>query len=94
MLFRSVAVELVLFENGSGYDTYAPSPWEASLPASRFANLVIDVPTVVAMQADVRLAASRHTGWVYVTDANLPNPYDRLPAYWTDLVAAVASEGV
>jgi hypothetical protein len=91
--YVNVADELVLFENGGGYDTYAPPPWQGSFPASRFANLAIDVPSVAAMQADVRLAAARHTGWVYVTDANLPNPYDRLPSYWTDLVAAVAGAG-
>ena len=50
-----------------------------------------NVPTVGAMQADVSLAASRNTGWIYVTDGNLPNPWSTLPSYWTSLVSAVAA---
>jgi hypothetical protein len=91
-VYAQVADKLVLFEDGAGYDTYAPPPWQAVLPASQFANIAYSIPSVAAMQSDVTLAVSRHTGWVYVTDAGLPNPYLNLPTYWTDLVAAVARE--
>jgi hypothetical protein len=90
--YTGVADELVLFEDGFGYDTYAPPPWQPLFPASRFANIAYSVPSVAAMQTDVALAVSRHTGWVYVTDAGLPNPYGTLPGYWPDLVAAVAAQ--
>ncbi len=90
--YVGVADELVLFENGFGYDSYTPPPWQASFPASRFANIAYGVPSAALMRNDVTLAVSRHTGFVYVTDATLPNPYNRLPGYWTDLVAAVAGE--
>jgi len=89
--YLHVANELVLFENGSGYDTYTPPTWQAQQPATRFANLVYDVSSDATMQTDVQLAASRNTGWVYVTDASLPNPYAALPSYWTDLVDTVAA---
>jgi hypothetical protein len=38
------------------------------------------------MSNDVTLALSRNAGWIYFTDAELPNPYDTLPAYWTNEV--------
>jgi hypothetical protein len=88
--YVGVADQLVLFEDGAGYDTYTPPAWQAALPASQFANIAYSIPSVATMQSDVALAVSRHTGWVYVTDAGLPNPYGNLPTYWTDLVAAVA----
>jgi hypothetical protein len=90
--YTGVADELVLFEDGSGYDTYAPPPWQPLFPSSRFANIAYNVPSVATMQSDVMLAVSRQTGWVYVTDGHLPNPYGALPTYWADLVAAVARE--
>jgi hypothetical protein len=88
------ADNLVLFESGTGYDTYTPPPWQEDYPAQRFTNLEYDVTSVAMMQADVNLAASRRTGWVYVTDGNLPNPYATLPSYWTWLVAAVAASSI
>ena len=33
----------------------------------------------------------RNVGWIYVTDDDLPNPWDTLPAYWTNLTALVAA---
>jgi hypothetical protein len=40
---------------------------------------------------DVSLAISRNAGWVLFTDADLPNPYDMLPTYWTNEVNVVPS---
>ena len=37
------------------------------------------------------LAAKRNTGWIYVTNDTLPNPYGTLPTYWSQLVAAAAA---
>jgi hypothetical protein len=88
--YTAVADELVLFEDGSGYEAYAPPPWQAALPETRFANIAYGVAGADAMRADVGLAAGRHTGWVYVSDGTLPDPYQELPTYWDDLVGAVA----
>ena len=85
------ADEFVLFENGSGYDTYTPPAYQARRPARDFVNLLYNVPTAAAMQADVSLAVSRHTGSIFITDDTLPNPYDTLPSYWNQLVDAVAA---
>jgi hypothetical protein len=43
------------------------------------------------MLADLHLAVRRNAGGVYVTNDVLPNPWDRLPSYWTSLGNAVAT---
>lgn len=42
-----------------------------------------------AVQNLIVLAASRNVDYVYITDDELPNPWDTLPAYWNDEIAAV-----
>jgi len=42
------------------------------------------------MLTDLNLAVQRNAGGIYITDDVLPNPWDRLPNYWTSLVQAVA----
>ena len=39
----------------------------------------------------VDLAVGRNVGGLYFTDDELPNPWDRLPAYWDTIVHKVAS---
>lgn len=51
-------------------------------PATKFWHMIYaasssQLPHIVA------LVAARHAGWAYITDANLPNPYDTLPGYIT-----------
>jgi len=44
------------------------------------------------MRTNVDLAAQRNVGWVYVTDDVLvPDPWDSIPTYWSDLVDHVAA---
>ncbi|MGA2874718.1 MAG: spherulation-specific family 4 protein [Nitrososphaerales archaeon] len=38
-------------------------------------------------------SASNYVGYIYVTDAGLPNPYSELPAYFSALVAALDTSG-
>jgi hypothetical protein len=38
----------------------------------------------------VSQSLAQNVGWIYVTDAGLPNPYDTLPSYWSDEVSIVA----
>lgn len=68
------------------YVTATIPSWAASYPDYRFSHLVYstsaaDLPNALA------LASSRNVGWVYVTDAGLPNPYNVLPSYWSSLVS-------
>ena len=84
------------FENDAKY--YAgstPPSWVFGYPRSAFANTIYDQPTTAGMLADVTLAFQRNVGQIYVTDQPINPPtgylYDRLPSYWDQEVAAVAS---
>lgn len=39
----------------------------------------------------VPLVAGKRVGWLYATDAGGANPWNKLPAYWDELVKAVAA---
>jgi hypothetical protein len=75
-----------------GFNNYPyGQSWFMNYSSSRFSNTIYNVPTVSAMLADVSRAAQLNAGDVYATDASLPNPYDALPSYWDQEVAAIAS---
>ncbi len=70
-------------------DTYAnyvnaqvPS-WVSNYPASKFSHLVYATPDTASMQNAVTLAKMRNVGYLYITNDNLPNPWDSLPTYWS-----------
>ena len=41
------------------------------------------------MKEHLKLAVSRNAGMVFITDAKMPNPWDRLPSYWQAEVQAI-----
>jgi len=88
---RNTADVLTIFEGDSSYANFTPSSWTQKYPPYQFANLVYGISSATAMQSDLNLAISRRAGFVYVTDDILPNPWDRLPTYWTEEVTAVES---
>jgi len=59
--------------------------------ARQFSHLPYNVPSAAAMTNYINLAASRNAGWIYVTDDALPNPWDTLPAFWTNEVNYIRS---
>lgn len=88
--YTQIADTIMIFENSySVFQTWAPPAYTANYPASKFWNVVYNVP-----QADVDsvIAQSKqnHAGYVYVTDRTLDAthfPYDQLPntdAYWDE----------
>lgn len=90
---------IVTFEQGSAsYDGAVTEPWMASEPASRQAHLhynATDAPTMYALLAE---AVERNAGYVYITDDRYtpgnpaePNPWDQLPSYWLEEVAAAVA---
>jgi hypothetical protein len=83
-----------LFEGAKGADAYRFPDW-AAWHAGRVAVLSYKVGTAEAMRGCVREAARQQFGYLYVTDAGGANPWDRLPSYWDEEVAAVhhAREG-
>jgi hypothetical protein len=86
------ADRLMVFENvGASYPGYTPSSWNFNHDPSKFVHLVHTEPSAANMLADLNLAMWRNAGGIYVTDDVLPNPWNRLPSYWTSLVDAVAA---
>jgi hypothetical protein len=79
------------YENSTGYEGYASDPWVFSYGPERFAHISYAVASESTMRSYLALAAARNAGMVFITDDILPNPYDTLPAYWDQEVAAVES---
>jgi hypothetical protein len=104
--YLSTANQFVIFEGpsvgppgGVGFNNYSYGlNWFTQYPSNRFANIIFDVPADVgnpsqssAMLADLHKAVQYRAGSVFLTDGVLPNPYDHLPSYWNQEVAALAS---
>jgi hypothetical protein len=82
---------LVTFEdNFAAYTTWSPSGWEYNYPAERFWHLVLGASEADMTQA-IAWSKQRHAGWVYVTNDDLPNPWDTLPSdpYWSNELNAI-----
>jgi len=90
-LTTPTADTLMIFENQStNYPANVPSSWVANHPAPQFANIAYGSALSAATMSNfVALATSRNTGWIFFSDADLPNPYDVLPSYWTNEVELV-----
>jgi hypothetical protein len=90
-LSYKAADDLIIFESkSSAYLGFQPSTWVQFYPATHFGNIVYAVPTPANMGLFVAKAKLQNAGWVFMTDATLPNPYDRLPSYWPFEVEAIA----
>jgi len=74
----------------SQYLTYSAPSWTTGYPATRFFNEIFDTSTQSDMVNVVSQSLAQNIGWIYVTDAGLPNPYDTLPSYWSDEVSIVS----
>lgn len=76
---------LCIYES-TGYPSLSFITYPGYSP-SNFAVIAIGVPLDTSFLASV----SGVVAWVYATDANLPNPYDVLPSYFTSEVAMLAT---
>jgi Spherulation-specific family 4/Domain of unknown function (DUF4214) len=99
--YLSTADVFNLFEGTSaGYSTYPFSQtWYESDPSDRFWNTIYNVaantgdPTQSsAMLAALSAAVSLDAGSIFITNLTGSNPYDALPSYWNQEVAAVAAQ--
>jgi hypothetical protein len=88
-LIHHCADVLVTFEEGKGYSNYVADAWVKNYPAARFCQLAYAVPSATTMTNFVKLAVARNAGWIYVTNDGGANPWDTLPAYWTNEVNLV-----
>ncbi len=89
-LARPAADVACLFEGADGFGAWKPPAWAKKYGPRRFAALAYKVVGVEQMRKYVGAAAEKGVGWLYVTDAAGANPWDRLPAYWEEEVAAVS----
>ena len=91
--YLSAADTFDIFEgSNTDFSSYPDGQtWFESEPSKDFDNTIYDVPTTADMLADVGEAEGLNAGYVYVTDDNLPNPYNQLPSYWDQEVAAIAA---
>ena len=90
--YMSVGNVVMVFEGSyASYRQLQVPGWVSHYDPSRFVNVVYatsgsDLPSAVS------LAGSRRAGYLYVTDLPAsPNPYNALPGYWSQEVAAVAA---
>ncbi|MEZ6120648.1 MAG: spherulation-specific family 4 protein [Pirellulaceae bacterium] len=82
---------LVTFENAAQpyRQNYQPADWQNDYPADRFAHIV-HTESFLDLPETLQLAAERNVGMLYVTDDQMPNPYDKLPSFWTAEVNRLA----
>jgi len=88
------AADIIVTFEGT-YDAYLQAEhepfWVHGYEAARFWHIVYAAPDAGAMRNTLALARRRRAGRVFVTDASLPNPYNRLPLYWNAELDGVAS---
>ena len=83
----------VIYENAGLPSLSLLASSTGGYPTSNFAFVSYGVSGSSVSQSYVS-GASSYVSWMYVTDANLPNPYDTLPSYLSTLMSylSVASE--
>jgi hypothetical protein len=59
--------------------------WTEAHEATTFWHLVYEVDDAASMRRVTAMARSRHAGILHVSDAGMPNPWQRLPRYWSAL---------
>jgi hypothetical protein len=92
--YRDAADVLVTFEGSYANYTgtpdrqgrdYEPLRWSGQRPGQIW-HIVYGATTTAELQRAVALSRERGAGYVYVTDAGLPNPFGTLPPadYWSE----------
>ncbi len=84
-----VADVLCIFET-TGFNTWVPSSWCSNYSRTNFYAIPYDIPDTEWVST-VDRASSLNIGWIYVTDANTPNPYNTLPSYFDEECSYVAT---
>jgi len=78
--YASASDILVVYE-GSNFSEYSSSTWQSNFSKDKFAALVYDSNEIQMMQA-VQIS-NQSLGSIYVTDDDLPNPWDTIPNYYS-----------
>lgn len=90
-----VADVICIFESsGSAALQWSKDAWTASYPRSNFYLLAYNTANVNVNNFDygdiIDRAYQQNVGWVYVTDDNLPNPWDTIATYFSNEVNYIA----
>ena len=77
------------------YKCWVEDTWIRKYPSEKFWHLVYHVDSSQFAQV-IATSKARNAGWIYVTSATLPNPWDKLPdgSSWNDLLAQSDAEAV
>jgi len=67
--------------------------WVRDVASAKFWHLIYEVRDARTMRKVAAMAGRSHAGVVYITDATMPNPWERLPSYWREEQALLASPG-
>jgi len=88
--FYDIAGTIVSFENRCDiYDgEFVAPPGQTTRAHKKHAILAHTCNASVNVDELVERARQEGFGWVFFTDDQLPNPWDTLPVFWDDLVAA------
>jgi Spherulation-specific family 4 len=88
--FMSIANVVMVFEGSYAQYLADQVPgWVGQYRPDQFVNVVFATPRSDLASA-VRLSRARRAGYLFVTDLpGSPNPYDAMPSYWPQEVAAV-----
>ena len=90
--YVELADHVVVFEGTQGDYLRCRFPrWMSDCPAERLWHLVYEVDDVQQYTRVATLAARRNAGAFFATDGRMPNPWDRLPAYWSHIAGSRAT---
>jgi serine/threonine-protein kinase len=78
-----------LFEGPKPFASSLFPEWVGKYGQAHVAALSYKVGTAEAMSERIQAVAGKQIGYCYVTDAEGDNPWERLPRYWDEEVAAV-----
>ena len=76
---------MLIYETNGLPSTAQIAGWHAKYPPSNFGV----IPYATGMNATFVHDARQYVGYIYLQNDNLPNPWDSLPAYFGDLLAAL-----
>jgi hypothetical protein len=81
--YANSADVILRFENSyTSYQSFTPNSWESGYDPKKFMDVIYGT-TSSELSSAVSLSKTNGAGYVYFTDAGLPNPYDVLPSYWS-----------
>jgi hypothetical protein len=94
--YMAASTSIVIYESGAGSYKNPSASWIKCAPSAsekagykyRFSGIAFGA-SQSQMSTIIAEMSSAGIGMVYLTDKNLPNPYDPIPSYWSAFATAV-----